>query len=121
MTARYEANKRWRLAHPEKRAADRRRRKARTAFAPNDHKEWTLEEQRMVMDHEISDVQLAEKLGRSEQAIQTKRVRISSDGYTEPRGANYSAHGKHQPAPAPQVCPGCHLALPATGVCDDCA
>jgi hypothetical protein len=115
----YEANKRWRHNNPDRRKAGRKRRKDRTAFAPNDHKEWTEAEQRMVLEHSIPDIELAAKLGRSEQAIQLKRVRIKRDGFTD--GRNTGARDRAgKPAKAPQVCPGCHLALPATGVCDDC-
>ncbi len=45
----------------------------RTAFAENRHERWTPEEIQMVLNHDISDHELAYKLGRSVMSIQCKR------------------------------------------------
>jgi hypothetical protein len=91
------------------------------AFAPNDHAPWTLEEQQRIVDNRTGcDRDLAISLGRSEQAVQTKRHHIGRHGFTDPAGAtgtySYGANLKHGDA-----CPGCNVALPLTGVCDDCS
>lgn len=90
-----------------------------TAFAPRDHEPWSLEEQKQVMACTGNDRELALKLGRSEQAVVTKRHYIRRHGYTTPAGPSseytYTGLGAHG-----DTCPGCNMALPLTGVCDDC-
>lgn len=88
-------------------------------FAVNDHKPWTLEEMQRVVDGDKTDVALSEELGRSEQAVQTKRHYIRKFGM--PAEADRAYGQRHSVDTRPVTCcPGCHLALPATGVCDDC-
>lgn len=88
------------------------------AFAPNDHEPWTLEDQQRIMSNATGcDKDLAIALGRSEQAVQTKRLHIKQHGFSTP-GAGGGAYGESQRHGA--ACPGCNVALPLTGVCDDC-
>jgi hypothetical protein len=77
MTKGYDNNKRWRLAHPDKRKEQRDRRRNKTSFAPNGRKNWTEEEERLALEFEGTDMELATKLGRSEHAIQVKRYRLN--------------------------------------------
>lgn len=94
----------------------------RLQFAPNNGKTWTCEEQRQVLEWTGTALALAEKLGRSEQAVQTEKHRLNLQGVTDPsilRGPRCA------PGPAVtwgngSVCPLCHLALPVSGVCDFC-
>ena len=39
-------------------------------------RKWTLKEDELVLAHNISDVQLSEKIKRSVQAIQTRRCKL---------------------------------------------
>lgn len=75
MTIGYMYQKRWRRKHPEKRYADRRKYYRKTAFAANSRQRWTLKEIEMVLEHRVSDSELAAEIGRSVQAIQLVRHR----------------------------------------------
>lgn len=59
-----------------KRNERRQRNYAQTAGAPNTRAEWTEREDKLVLAHTIPDRELAEKIGRSVQAIQIRRSRI---------------------------------------------
>ena len=50
---------------------------ARDAY--NFKKQWTHEEDNLVLKHEISDAELAKQIGRSVQAIQIRRSRLNSN------------------------------------------
>lgn len=100
--------------------ADTSRRKA-NQFAPNDHQPWTLEEMQAVVDHDMPDATLATLLGRSEQAIQTKRNRIGQVGMEVAEHYFGGRCDRVADLSAAELCSGCNLALPKTGVCDDCA
>lgn len=69
----YENNKEWRLRHPDKRQEQKKRYYRKTVNARNDKQPWSPNEVRMVMEHSIPDMELAEKIGRSVLAIQKKR------------------------------------------------
>ena len=45
--------------------------------ATNSKQGYTIEEINMIMQHEISDVELSKKIGRSVRAIQVKRAKIN--------------------------------------------
>lgn len=62
--------------NPAKRNEYRQRNYAQTQNAPNAGKEWTDSEDRMVRARQVSDRELALKLGRSVQSIQIRRSRI---------------------------------------------
>ena len=47
--------------------------------AHNYRKQWTHEEDNLVLKHEISDTELAKQIGRSVQAIQIRRSRLNSN------------------------------------------
>lgn len=80
MTRKYEYNKAWRQAHPERRAADRKRHYAQTQGAPNTRRPWTSADlNRIVADDRPSDRVLSAELGRSMQAISIMRSRIRKD------------------------------------------
>lgn len=44
-----------------------------TSFAINNNRRWTEEEIALVMNHDITDKEIARKLGRSVHAVQLKR------------------------------------------------
>lgn len=48
----------------------------KTSYAKNYRKEWTGEEEQMVIKHDIPDVQLSNLIGRSVKSIQVRRVLI---------------------------------------------
>lgn len=77
MSKGYESNKKWRQANPDKRREQVRRRQSKTSFALNGGKQWTEAEEKLVLEHDIPDFQLATKLGRSEHSIQIKRHRLN--------------------------------------------
>lgn len=74
----YEKHKMWRKKYPEKRNKDRRRYYAQFTDAENRRDRWALKEIDMVLKHDIPDRELAEKLGRSVQSIQTARWRYGN-------------------------------------------
>jgi hypothetical protein len=94
----------------------------RLQFAPNNGKTWTCDEQVQVLEWTGQAYDLALKLGRSEQAVQTEKGRLLAAGITEPgmvRGPR-CAPGPAVAWGSGSLCPLCHLALPVSGVCDFC-
>ena len=62
------------------RAAKRNQRKrfyAKTAYSANYKKRYTLEEYKIILDHELPDMELSRILGRSVNSIQKVRYRIT--------------------------------------------
>ena len=80
MESRYHYTKKYKAKHPEKVYESKRRYYAKTAFAMNHRLRFTDEEIQMIKDHNIPDTELAKKMGRSVQAIQTKRSRLNHKG-----------------------------------------
>ena len=73
----YEVNKRWRLTHRKGRNQQRRKNYQKTAGAENSKSEWTAKDEDLITaSNRPHDMVLAQKLGRSVQAIQIKRSRI---------------------------------------------
>ena len=58
----------------------KRRYYGRTAFAKNHMKPWREDEDEIVLAHETTDRQIAERLGRSVKAIQIRRSRLTREG-----------------------------------------
>ena len=48
---------------------------SRTAFADNFKKKYSLEEIRMILEHQMTDMELSKRLGRSVKSIQSTRAR----------------------------------------------
>lgn len=76
MTKAYEYHKTWRLKNPEKRNEGKMRNYGKTAFTKNHMKSWSKHELKVLINWTGTDSALAQKLGRSVQAIQHKRSRI---------------------------------------------
>lgn len=74
-----EYNKTYYARHPEMRSKARRANYATTQGAPNTGKHWTSAEDERVLAHDITDRELSAELGRSVQAIQVRRVRLTSE------------------------------------------
>ena len=73
----YEANKRWRQAHPEVWQASKSRYYAKSEEgAIHKNRRWTQVELRELMAHSILDKDLAKKLGRSVRALQVQRAKV---------------------------------------------
>ncbi len=73
----YEANKRWRATHPEVRYTGKKRYYAQTQGARNTKKRWTESEDKQVLERVVTDRVLAARLGRSIQAVQARRNKIT--------------------------------------------
>lgn len=72
-----ESNKRWRLAHPEKRNQYRKKNYHKTLnLVTSEKTRWTQEEINIIMTSRLSDFEIAKQFNRSAQAIQVKRSRI---------------------------------------------
>lgn len=56
------------------------------ASAENANQAWTSEQEIMVEKHDIPDVEISKRIGKSVQAIQIKRCRMSA--------SNRAIHGK---------------------------
>ena len=80
MESRYRYAKNYKARHPEKVYESKRKYYAKTAFAINHRLRFTDEEIQMIKDHNIPDMELAKKIGRSVQAIQIKRSRLNHKG-----------------------------------------
>ena len=52
----------------------------KTQDAENSNQPWTLEEIEMVLEHSMHDNDLSKKIGRSVQAIQSKRSKLKKKG-----------------------------------------
>lgn len=74
-----EYNLRYYERHPEARARSRQRNYAKTQGGPNTGKLWTSAEDERVLAHDITDRELSAELGRSVQAIQVRRVRLTQE------------------------------------------
>lgn len=66
----------YRKLHPDKRNAERKRYYAKTSYSVNHNNPWTDEEVDIILKHEMTDMEISEKIGRSVQAIQLKRYNI---------------------------------------------
>lgn len=75
----YEYWREWRLSHQEYRNKSRKRYFSKTSFAPRGGQVWTSEEQRLVLAHEMTDMELAAKIGRSVGAIQKQRAKLKRE------------------------------------------
>jgi len=73
MSKKYEYNKKWRLKHPLKRYAGKKRYYQKTMNALNSGAPWTTDEIKLVIEHKISDSELSSMLGRSVISIQKIR------------------------------------------------
>jgi hypothetical protein len=74
----YSANRKWRLSHRKLRNKGRKRYYAKHRYGPNQGRYYTKEEQWIITSKlhngkRITDVELAQLLGRSVQAIQVLR------------------------------------------------
>lgn len=76
----YEYIKRYRQTDrgKEVRAKSNKKYYGKTKNAKNNRSSYTLEELELIEKHELSDHELAELLGRSVMAIQTKRSRLKN-------------------------------------------
>lgn len=74
----YSANKKWRLAHPEKRYTGKKRYYAQFQGGENSGKTWTSEEMDLLTTFEGTDRELSAKIGRSVQAIQGMRSKVKA-------------------------------------------
>jgi len=73
----YRSNKKWRLAHTQKRNASRKRYyKQFQRNAIKKGKRWTYDEIDLILMSNDTDRKLQKELGRSVQAIQIKRCRF---------------------------------------------
>ncbi len=81
MTKRYEANRRWRLAHPERRNKQRRTYYAQfTDLAVRGRYPWTSAEiERIIAPDRPPDRELAAELGRTVRAVQSARGKALHD------------------------------------------
>lgn len=74
------AQKKWRNNHRDIFNEQKKRYYSKSALnAQNFKKQWTHEEDNLVLKHEISDNELAKQIGRSVQAIQIRRSRLNSN------------------------------------------
>lgn len=73
----YEYQKKYRKSHPEVRRRNRKKNYEQSLEGARNSKElWTQHEDAAVLAHEITDRELAKKIGRSVQAIQIRRARL---------------------------------------------
>ena len=79
MTKGYEYNKRWREKHPDARLRAKKRNYAQTQGAPRSRQLWTSADDQTLLDWEGTDRELSHHLGRSVQAIQIRRVRLTKE------------------------------------------
>jgi hypothetical protein len=71
------ANKRWKLKHPEKHREGKKRNYASTARNnPNHHQEYTIREDKLILNSPLTDRELHHEIGRSVQAIQVRRSKL---------------------------------------------
>ena len=79
MVSSYLQNKRWRLTHPEKRHAQKKRNYAQTQGEKITRRKWTQHEDAQILvegEMRPSDAMLAKTLGRTVQAIQLRRSKL---------------------------------------------
>ena len=60
-----------------RRYKDRQKYYDKTANAPNRYTRWTLSDEMLVYEHQYTDAELSEMLGRSVKAIQMKRNKLT--------------------------------------------
>lgn len=78
---RYEKyQKKYKATHKDKIYELKHKYYSKTAFAPNHRFRFTDEEIQLIKDHNITDTEIAKKLGRSVQSIQIKRSRLQKGG-----------------------------------------
>lgn len=78
MPTHYERTKSWRKRNPKMRAVGKKRHYQQTQNAKNGYARWTDEHTSMITaDDRPSDRELSKILGRSMQAIQSKRVNLA--------------------------------------------
>lgn len=74
----YESNRKWRLANPEKRYADKARYYTRMRKgATNTGRRWKGEDVELILNSPLTDRELSRQLGRSVEAIQVKRAKVA--------------------------------------------
>ena len=79
MSYNYVYSKRWRDKNKEAHNEMKKRNyHMSTKYATNNKRPWTKEEEKMILEHSITDRQLAQKLGRSVQAIQVRRSKLKA-------------------------------------------
>ena len=78
--AKYEYQKKYKQTHKEKIYDLKRKYYSKTAYAVNHKYNYTDEEIQMILDHNLTDTEIAKKIGRSVQAIQIKRSRLQKKG-----------------------------------------
>lgn len=67
----------WRLQHKDKRNEWRKRNYNKTTNAINSNKHWSQKEEKLVLMSELTDFELAQIIGRSVQAIQLRRHKLT--------------------------------------------
>lgn len=72
----YQSNKEWRHRNPAIRHAGKKRYYQKTQNATNDSKRYDTADEELVFNHDISDSELSDLIGRSVQSIQGKRHNI---------------------------------------------
>lgn len=73
----YEHNRNWRLRHPERWQAQKKRRNDLSKIgAKRLGARWTSEEDLVVLDRSLSAMEAAKKLGRSERAVSNRRYNL---------------------------------------------
>ena len=71
----YEQHKKWRKKYPHKRNKERKTYYNQTSYAEHGGNALTIAEIDEILKHEVPDMELAKKLGRSVQSIQIARCR----------------------------------------------
>lgn len=66
----------YRLEHPQKRNEWRKRNYHKTTNAKNTLKRWSQSDEELVLNSDLTDFELSQKIGRSVQAIQLKRYKL---------------------------------------------
>ena len=77
MAGSYAANKRWRLTHPAKRQAGKKRNYDLSATNnANNYQHYTTREDTLILTSRLTDRELHRVIGRSVQAIQIRRCKL---------------------------------------------
>lgn len=84
MTIKYEANKKWRLANPEKRYKDRDKHYKRHMYTGTNWKRYSPADEGLILTKMVNgkkylDREIAALIGRSLKAIHVKRTKLKSD------------------------------------------
>ena len=72
----YEYTKAYRKRYPEKRRAEKKRYYDKTANAENGGTRWNEDMIKLIIEHNFTDTELSEILGKSVNAIQKKRWEV---------------------------------------------